>query len=105
MDKRFEEFLRNSLEVEKTKPKETPTNIIVIGESGYWYADYCRKHYNTKTVAELEFAMEHELFTYGNTIIMLMYSSSELSGIMIESKTLADGIRSMFELIWKYTPE
>ncbi len=64
MDPEFEAFLKNSLEVEGKKPKETPTNVILVGNSDYWYANYCRKKYVTKTIEELSFPMEHEIFTY-----------------------------------------
>lgn len=49
--------------------------------------------------------MEHELFTYGNKVAILMYHKQEVAGIIIESISLANGIRSMFELIWKYAPD
>jgi len=105
MDVGFEQFLRNSLEVEKQKPKETPTHVILVGDYDYWYANYCREKYITKTVEELIFPMEHEIFTYQNKVIILMYHSKELSGVIIESQSLANGICSMFELVWKYAPD
>lgn len=105
MDSRFEQFLRNSLEIEQSKPSETPTHVILVWNSDYWYANYCREKYFTKTVEELSFPMEHEIFTYWNKVIILMYHSDELAGAIIESHSLANWIRSMFELIWKYAPE
>lgn len=105
MDPIFESFLRNSLEVEKQKPKETPTHVILVGDYDYWYANYCREKYLTKTVEELTFPMEHEIFAYENKVVILMYHSEELSGVIIESQSLAKGIRSMFELVWKYAPD
>ncbi len=89
MDPHFEQFLRNSLEVEKKKPKETPTHVILVGDYDYWYANYCREKYVTKTVEELNFPMEHEIFTYENKVVILMYHSEELSGMIIESHSLA----------------
>lgn len=105
MDPSFEQFLKNSLEVEKQKPKETPTHVILVGDHDYWYANYCREKYVTKTVEELTFPMEHEIFVYGDKVVILMYHSEELSGVIIESHSLAEGIRSMFELVWKYAPD
>lgn len=105
MDSSFEKFLRNSLEIENQKPKETPTHVILVGDYDYWYANYCREKYITKTVEELNFPMEHEIFTYENKVIILMYHTEELSGIIIESHSLAQWIRSMFELVWKYAPD
>ena len=49
--------------------------------------------------------MEHELFTYGNKVAILMYHKHEVAGIILESTSLANGIRSMFSLIWKYAPD
>lgn len=105
MDKSFENFLRNSLEKKKQKPKEIPTKVIIVWDYNYWYASYCRENYTTKTVEELNFPMEHEIFAYGDKVVILMYQSSELSGVIIESKSLAQGIRSMFDLVWKYAPD
>jgi hypothetical protein len=105
MDPEFERFLHNSLEVEKQKPKEAPTHVILVGNHDYWYANYCQEKYTTKTVEELVFPMEHEIFTYEDKTVILMYHSDELSGVIIESHSLAQGIRSMFELVWKYAPD
>ncbi len=105
MDVRFEESLKNALITEKQKPTETPTHVIIVGDADYWYANYCREKYITKTVEELTFQMEHEIFTYESKVVILMYQTNELSGIVIESKSLAHGLRSMFELIWKYAPD
>lgn len=105
MDIQFEEFLRNALEKDHSKPKEAPTHVIIVWSANYWYAEYCKQNYTTKVVDELIFPMKHEIFTYENKVIILMYHSTELSGIMIESESLAQGIRSMFELVWKYAPE
>lgn len=105
MDPRIEIFLQNALITEKQKPAETPTHVIVVWNHDYWYANYCREKYITKTVEELTFPMEHEIFTYENKVIILMYHTEELSGVLLESHSLADGIRSMFELVWKYAPD
>jgi sugar-specific transcriptional regulator TrmB len=105
MDVRFEAFLRSSLEIKKQKPKEIPTHVILVGNHDYWYANYCREKYVTKTVEDLRFPMEHEIFTYEDKVVILMYHSEELSGVIIESRSLALGIRSMFELVWKYAPD
>ena len=59
----------------------------------------------TKTVEESTFAMEHEIFTYENKVVILMYHPQEVSGVIIESLSLANWIRSMFDLIWKYAPD
>lgn len=104
MNEEIEEFLQTSLERKKEKPDEVPTNIILIGSHQYWYAQYCKNHYNTKIVESTTFPMEHEIFTYGNKTVVLMYHKKEVAGIIIESESLSNGIRSMFELIWKYTP-
>lgn len=105
MDPRFEDFLRNSLTVEKQKPDQTPTHVIIVWDSSYWYADYCREKYMTKTVEALTFPMEHEIFTYEDKVIILMYTTGELSWVIIESRSLAQWVRSMFELVWKYAPD
>ena len=105
MNTDFKNFLKESLIDKKQKPKEAPTHVIIVGNQHYWYADYCREKYFTKTVEELSFPMEHEIFTYESKVIILMYQSEELSGIIIESQSLANGIRSMFELVWKYAPD
>jgi HTH-type transcriptional regulator, sugar sensing transcriptional regulator len=105
MDNEFEIFLRTALEIDKQKPPETPTHVILVGDHDYWYANYCRDHYMTKTVEEGTVAMEHEIFTYENKVVILMYHPQEVSGVIIESLSLANGIRSMFDLIWKYAPD
>lgn len=105
MDPVFETYLRRTLEVERRKPPEVPTHVIIVGESDHWYARYCREHYHTKTVPMPAFPMEHEIFAYQDQVIILMYHTSELSGIVIESRSLADGIRSMFDLVWSYAPD
>jgi hypothetical protein len=97
--------MRDLLEVKKQKPKEAKTHVIIIWDYDYWYADYCREKYITKVVEKLDFPMEYEIFTYENKIIILMYKTWELSWLIIESKSLALGIKSMFQLIWKYAPE
>ncbi len=105
MDKEYEDFLKNSLEVKKTKPKETPTHVIIIWEYDYWYANYCREKYMTKTVEKFDFPMEHEIIIYENKVAIVMYKTWELSWVILESTSLADGLRAMFQLIWKYVPE
>ena len=105
MDSEFETFLQNTLEKTQQKPAEAPTHVVLVGDHDYWYANYCREHYMTKTVEESTFAMEHEIFTYENKVVILMYHPQEVSGVIIESLSLANGIRSMFDLIWKYAPD
>lgn len=105
MDAEVEEFIRKSLETKKEKPETIRTNIILVGSHEYWYANYCKEHYNTKIVESGVFPMEHEIFTYGNKVAILMYHKKEVAWIIIESTSLAHGIRSMFELIWKYAPD
>ena len=105
MNEEIEDFLKTLLEKKKEKPDGVPTNIVLIGSLKYWYANYCKEHYNTKIVESGTFPMEHEIFTYGNKVSILMYHKNEVAGITIESISLANGIRSMFELIWKYAPD
>lgn len=102
MDKNFEIYLQELLEIKKSKSEEIKTHIIIMGKPDYWYAQYCRDHYITKTIAEWSFPMEHEMFTYGwNKTMILMYHEKELSGMIIESESLARWIRSIFDLVWK----
>lgn len=79
----------------------TPTKAI-ISRIGSDYADYNEKQHDTIVVNDPIFEMSNEIVVYGSSkVAILMYSPKEMSGIVIDSMSLYNWIKNLFNLIWK----
>jgi len=91
----YEEFIPRRLKV-KTQTK------AIMSKNDAKYLKYHEKKHNTVIVEKPLFKLGNEIVVFGkNKIAVLMYSTGEMSGLIIESQTLHDALRSVFELIWE----
>ena len=100
IDPRFEQFLEEEfIDYRLQLPKKTLT-ILSKGNSAY--AKYTKKHHDFRVIDDPLFQMGNELVVYGrNKVAILLYSTAEMSALMIESQTLHDTLKNIFKMLWK----
>ncbi|MDH5596551.1 MAG: hypothetical protein OEY44_00480 [Candidatus Peregrinibacteria bacterium] len=47
-----------------------------------------------------EFNFQNEIAIYGNRVAIISLNPDELIGLIVESKTFADSMKSFFDLAW-----
>jgi hypothetical protein len=99
MDPRIEEYIYHEFIPLRAKIK-TKTKAIMSRDTSK-YMEYHKKLHNTVIVDKPLFDLGNEIVVYGqNKVAILMYDTAEMSGLIIESQTLHDGLTSLFTLIW-----
>ena len=100
IDPQFEQFLEEEfIDYRLQLPKKTLT-ILSKGSSAY--TKYTKKHHDFRVINDPLFQMGNELIVYGhNKVAILLYSTAEMSALMIESQTLHDTLRNIFKMLWK----
>ncbi len=99
MDPKVEKYLYEEFIPRRLKLK-TPTKAIMSKDNSQ-YLKYHEKKHNTLVVEKPLFNLGNEIVVFGeNKVAVLMYSTEEMSGLIIESQTLHDALRSVFELVW-----
>lgn len=90
----YEEFVPRRLKI-KTKTK------AIMSKDNSEYLKYHKKNHNTIIVDKPLFNLGNEIVVFGeNKVAVLMYATEEMSGLIIESQTLHDGLTSLFGLLW-----
>ena len=98
MDPRVEKYIYNEFIPQRMKVK-TKTKAIMSRDKSQ-YLDYHKKSHNTLVVDKPLFDLWNEIVVYGgNKVAVLMYDTTEMSWLTIESQTLHDGLTSLFNLI------
>lgn len=100
IDSRFEQFLEEEFIDYRLKfPKKT---LTILSKGNSTYAKYTKKHHSFCVVDDPLFQMGNELVVYGyNKVAILLYSTAEMSALMIESQTLHDTLKNIFKMLWK----
>ena len=99
MDPRIEKYVFEAFMPQREKIATKAKVILWYDKSKY--IDYHKKHYNVLVLDKPLFKLWNEIVVYWeNKVGILMYDTSELSWLIIESQTLHDGLTSMFNLIW-----
>lgn len=89
----YEEFVPRRMKI-KTKTK------AIMSKDDSQYLKYHKKSHNTIIVDKPLFNLWNEIVVFWwNKIAVLMYATEEMSGLIIESQTLHDWLRSLFDLV------
>nr|MDD3720589.1 helix-turn-helix domain-containing protein [Candidatus Gracilibacteria bacterium] len=99
MDERFKEFFDGEFKEYRLKQK-TPTKAIISDRNSN-YSKYHQENHNTLIIEDEVFEMGNEIVIYGAKVAILSYNKDEIYGLVIESKVLSKGLKSMFNLIRK----
>jgi hypothetical protein len=89
----YEEFVPRRMKI-KVKTK------AIMSKDNSEYVKYHKKSHNTIIVDKPLFNLGNEIVVFGeNKVAVLMYATEEMSGLIIESQTLHDGLSSLFNLV------
>ena len=100
IDPNFQEYLSKEFVPRRLKHK-TKTRVIAA-KSTSKYSDYNIKTHDSIVIDDPIFDFANEIIVYGNCkVAILMYATNELCGLTIESSTLYNALKSMFNLIRK----
>jgi hypothetical protein len=100
IDQAFQDYLSKEFVPRRLKHK-TKTRVIAA-KSTSKYADYNIKTHESVIIDDPVFDFANEIIVYGNTkVALLMYNTNELCGLTIDSTTMHNGLKSMFNLIRK----
>lgn len=101
IDSRFEKWLTTEFAEIRKKTKAKSKVIQSKWEKKTGYYAYHEDNYSHITIPNPIFTLLNEMVIYGeNKVAIMMYNTDELCGIVIESMTLHQWLKSMFELIW-----
>ena len=101
MDPGLERYLAQEFIPWRLKfPRKTMS--ILSGKSDNKYMKYHETSHNTLTINDPIFNFADEIIIYGgDKVSITMYDTNEMCGLVISSKTLHNGLKSMFNLIRK----
>jgi len=101
IDPAFQDYLVNVFAPWRLKfPRKTKS--ILAKNYKNRYIEYHTKQHDYLTIDDPIFDFSDEIVIYGkDKVAMAMYNSNEMCGLILTSKTLHDGLKSMFNLIWK----
>ena len=80
---------------------KTKTKAIISKKILTKYSDYHEEKHDSVLIDDPIFNMENETVLYNWKVAMLLYSTDEMSWVVIESKTLYNSLKSMFNLLRK----
>lgn len=93
---------RLSTEFTSQRKKYKFKTRIISSKSDDAYIKFNQKQHESLIIKDPIFEMWNEIVIHGNNkVSVLMYSTDEMCWLLIESKTLHDALKSMFNLIWK----
>ena len=101
IDPMFQSYLVNEFAPRRMKfPRRTRS--ILAKNTENTYINYHTKQHDVLVVDDPIFDFSDEIIIYGqDKIAIVMYNTNEICGLVIRSKTMHNGIKSMFYLIWK----
>ncbi|EKE28677.1 MAG: hypothetical protein ACD_3C00030G0003 [uncultured bacterium (gcode 4)] len=101
IDPKLSEYLKNEFS-QKRLNCPIKTHVIASSKNSSEYLSFNLKTHESLIIDDDLFEMWNEIVIYWeNKVAVLMYAKNEQSGLIIESKTLHDWLRSLFKLIWK----
>ncbi len=101
IDPRLEKWLSTEFKNLRKKIKISSKVIQSQWEKNNEYFSYHKDNYASLVVKDIWFDLANEIVLYGeNKVALMMYETHELCGLVIESKTLYQWLKSMFNLIW-----
>jgi hypothetical protein len=82
---------------------QTKTKAIISQQSlDQEYSKYNQERHESIVIDDPIFDIANEIIVHGkDKVSLLMYTSEELSALVITSRTLHNGLKSIFNLIWK----
>lgn len=96
----IEEYLK--WEFIKDREKVNIKSKVILSNTNWKYNEYHKDKYNHVIINDPIFEMWNEIVMYWtNKIGILNYTSGEIYGLSIKSKSLYKSLESMFNLIWK----
>ena len=102
MDDRFMDYLEKEFTPRRLKTCKRKTKWILSQKSDDGYIKYHYRKHEFITIDDPIFDMWNEIIVYWkNKVAICMYSTDELSALIIESQTLHDWLKGMFNLLWK----
>lgn len=100
MDPKFEKFLEDEFIPYRLKHKRETKSIITKENSKY--VNYTAQNHDTIVVEDPIFEMWNEIVLYWKAkVAILLYSTTEMYGFVIESQTLFNWLKNIFNLLWK----
>lgn len=100
MDPKFEDFFENTFI--KYRVKQKATTRAIVADTNSKYSRYHLEKQDAIIVDDPIFNMWNEIVLWWNKVGILSYNTDEIYWLIIESKILSSGLKSMFNLIWKY---
>ena len=98
MDPKVEKYIYEEF-VPRRKKIKAKTKAI-MSKNNSEYINYHKKSHDTIIVDKPLFNLGNEIVVFGwNKIAVLMYATDEMSGLIIESQTLHDGLTNLFSLL------
>lgn len=102
IDKKFEKYLVEEFVPRRLKYKTKTRAIISKKSINQPYSKYNKSKHDNLIIDDSIFDMTNEIVIHWkNSVSILMYSPNEMSWLVINSQTLHNGLKSMFNVIWK----
>ena len=100
MDWEFQRYIQKEFIPRRMGFKRKAKAILSTNLS--WYENYMVKNHDCIIINNPLFSLANEIVLYGkDEVAILMYAPSEMAALLIQSRTLHDGLKGMFNLIWK----
>ena len=101
IDPKFQQYLTREFAPRRLKyPRKT--RVILSKQTDNIYSKYHTAKHESLIINDPIFDFDNEIMIYGkDKIAIVMYASNEMSGLVITSTTLHNGLKSMFNLIRK----
>lgn len=105
IDPRFQDYLVNEFAPWRLKfPRKTRSILAKSYENRY--ARYHTDRHDYLIVKDPIFDFSDEIVIYGkDKVAIAMYSTEDMCGLIITSKTLHQTLKSLFNLVWKLSKE
>ncbi len=82
-----------------TFPRKT---LAILSGNDSSYGQYTHKKHENIIIEDPVFDLANEIVVYGkDQVAILMYSSAEMAALVIQSQTLHNALKSVFNIIWK----
>lgn len=102
IDPKFQKYLMEDFVPRRLKYKTKTKAIISKASLNKEYSKYNKSKHENVIIDDPLFDMTNEIVVHGkDKVSIFMYSSGEMSALVISSQTLHNGLKSMFNLIWK----
>ena len=99
MDPELQRYLEKDFIPWRLKCKRK--TLAILSGHGSSYEHYTHEKHDSIIVEDAVFKLANEIVVYGKDLVaILMYSSSEMAALVIQSQTLHDALKSMFYIIW-----